>query len=1055
MTATPRHSDNASGHTADTASPGDPAGITPLAAMLPLQQLDAVLLGLDGVLTNTATLDECEVTPLPGAHDLLRELCAAGVDVAVVSASQHTTEILAAAGLTSLVDVVIDGVIAAEMLLTRRPDPATYREAASRLGVRPDRSAVVESDPAGLAAGRAGGFCLVVGVTRRDDPESLRAAGADLIVDGLEHLAASGPGPLTDGWHLTYRPTSNAAVGLRETLLTLANGYLGTRGAATWAEDDGVHYPGTYLAGVYNTLSSKVDGRRIDRESIINAPNWLPLSFAMATDPYLPDSGVTVADEDLRLDLRNGLLRRRYRLRDSAGRRTAVTELRLVSIADPHLAAMQIEVVAENWSGELRVRSGIDTTCCADQTSEAKRLEHCHLRLVEAAHDDPATILVTARTTGTATLIAVATRTHVQRGADPASSPIDESGPGWDYRVRVRAGQRIHVEKVAAHFTSRDPAVTDVANAARAAVAEAPGFCKLESAQSAAWARLWQLVRTDVLAVDWPTGLMNLHLFHVLQVASLHLRDVDAGLPARGLHGEGYEGHVFWDELFVTRMLDLRLPAISRAALTYRRRRLGAARQAARVAGDSGARYPWQSAGDGREVTPRTLYNSRSGRWMPDRSAGQRHVGLAVAYQMLHHLDTSGENGFLDDAATIVLEVARHFAHLADYQPTEDRYHLRAVMGPDEFHDGYPWRKEPGVDDNAYTNVLTAWLCARAAELAGRLADAGRDDVLLRTGVGSAERTLFDAVSRRMFVPFHDGLISQFAGYERLKWLDINAYKARYGNIGRLDLILDAEGDSVRRYQVAKQADTLMLLYLLSPAELEETLHRLGHALSEAQLRETIDFYTARTVHGSTLSTVVHAWVAARMDPSTSWHRLGAALAADMADTQGGTTREGIHLGAMAGTVDLLQRCYLGLDSRAAELVLDPALPPEIDRLHVTLAYRGQQLDVTLSQIELVIEAGHSTTASTALVIRDERLMLAPGDRIHRRLTAGGCFPTHPFTLAADRKPRAASTDPVCGMMLDASTAAASAVYRDLTYYFCSPTCHTNFEAAPERYSST
>jgi trehalose/maltose hydrolase-like predicted phosphorylase/YHS domain-containing protein len=246
-----------------------------------------------------------------------------------------------------------------------------------------------------------------------------------------------------------------------------------------------------------------------------------------------------------------------------------------------------------------------------------------------------------------------------------------------------------------------------------------------------------------------------------------------------------------------------------------------------------------------------------------------------------------------------------------------------------------------------------------------------------------------------------------------------------------------------------------MLLYLLSPAELDETFRRLVYALSEAQLRETIDYYAARTVHGSTLSTVVHAWVAARMDPSTSWHRVGTALAADMADTQGGTTREGIHLGAMAGTVDLLQRCYLGLDSRAGELRLDPALPPEIDRLHVTLAYRGQQLDFTVNQIELVIEAGRSTAASTAIMIRDERLMLRAGDRIHRRLTADGCFPTQPFTLATDRKPRAATTDPVCAMMLDASTAAASVVYRGITYYFCSPTCHTNFEAAPERYSAT
>ena len=112
---------------------------------------------------------------------------------------------------------------------------------------------------------------------------------------------------------------------------------------------------------------------------------------------------------------------------------------------------------------------------------------------------------------------------------------------------------------------------------------------------------------------------LNVHILHVLQSASLPGAEVDAGLPARGLHGEGYRGHVFWDELFVFPLLNLRLPLLTRQLLLYRYRRLDEARQAARQAGHCGAIYPWQSDSDGREETPAQLYNPRSGHWMPDR----------------------------------------------------------------------------------------------------------------------------------------------------------------------------------------------------------------------------------------------------------------------------------------------------------------------------------------------------------------------------------------------------------------------------------------------------
>src|SRR5690606_15515795 len=145
--------------------------------------------------------------------------------------------------------------------------------------------------------------------------------------------------------------------------------------------------------------------------------------------------------------------------------------------------------------------------------------------------------------------------------------------------------------------------------------------------------------------------------------------------------------------------------------------------------------------------------------------------------------------------------------------------------------------------------------------------------------------------------------------------------------IHRLDRILEAEGDTVNRYKASKQADALMLLYLFSAEELHEIFVHLGYAVEPDMMRRMIDYYLRRTSHGSTLSRMVHSWVLVRSDRAHSWELLRQALESDISDVQGGTTREGIHLGAMAGTVDLVQRGQTGLEIRDGIIRLDPCLP--------------------------------------------------------------------------------------------------------------------------------
>jgi len=213
-------------------------------------------------------------------------------------------------------------------------------------------------------------------------------------------------------------------------------------------------------------------------------------------------------------------------------------------------------------------------------------------------------------------------------------------------------------------------------------------------------------------------------------------------------------------------------------------------------------------------------------------------------------------------------------------------------------------------------------------------------------------------MSRRMFVPFHDdGIISQFEGYGELDELDWDAYRAKYGNIQRLDRILRAEGDEPDRYRLAKQADTVMLFFLFSRPDLLRLFQRLGYDYRSDTASKNVAYYDRRTSHGSTLSLIAHAGVLAALDPASSWERFLVALESDVGDVQGGTTKEGIHMGVMCGTLDLLQRGYAGTYIRDGALHFDPRLPPRLEALSFRMQFQGTPLLVSIADGKLTLSA--------------------------------------------------------------------------------------------------
>lgn len=849
------------------------------------------------------------------------------------------------------------------------------------------------TDEDAFDAVRFGGISIVVGHDEDGDRRTaahFRLSGPnqvqELLLRGSRWLAHKHL--LSDeAWEYVFDGYDPHNEKLREALCTLGNGYFATRGAAPECKAGQVHYPGTYCAGIFNRLVDDVSGTEIDNESLVNLPNWLYLSFRVDGGSWFDIDAVEVLCYRQTLDLRGAVLTREVRFRDDAGRTSTLRQRRFVAMHLPHVAALETTIAAEDWSGTVEIRSTLDGGVTNSLVERYRDLAGRHLCDVDTQEICGDSVLLTAQTSQSRIPIAMAARNTVWRDGQPVAATHrlfhTATEVGHDIAVRLSAGETVTVEKIVTVFTGRDVATSDPGTEAQRRLDRLGRFGELLDGHRTDWLHLWERLSIELDDFTDELRILRLHLLHLLQTVSPNTADLDVGVPARGLHGEAYRGHIFWDELFIFPVLNLRFPMITRSLLGYRYRRLPEARDAARAAGHAGAMFPWQSGSDGREESQRLHLNPRSGHWNPDASARAHHIGIAVAYNAWKFYQVTGDLAYLIDyGAELLAEIARFFVSLAEYDQQRGRYVIRGVIGPDEFHSGYPDAPYDGIDNNAYTNVMAVWVITRALDALNLLPLPNRLDLLETIGLHTAELARWEEVSLRMYVPFHDGVISQFEGYGELAELDWGRLRRQYGNIQRLDRILEAENDDVNRYKASKQADVLMLLYLMSATELCELLDRLGYRFAPEQVPPLVDYYLARTSHGSTLSGVVHTWVLARANRGRALEFFRQALESDVADIQGGTTSEGIHLAAMAGTVDLMQRCFTGLETRSNRIILDPHWPESLGVLAIPIHYRGLHLHLRVSGKGVIISVDPRDAPGIEMECHGRVIQLSPGSTV-------------------------------------------------------------------------
>lgn len=755
----------------------------------------------------------------------------------------------------------------------------------------------------------------------------------------------------------------------REALLTLGNGVVAWRASAPEAAFIGAetkHYAGLYRAGWYDNAQRMVNGRMVRIDSLVNLPDPFGLIFSADGEQWVEGS---VTSYRQYLDLETSVLRRDLQLR-LGDNRLELKEERFVSLADPTLTILRWEIQSDDALDQFVVHSLLDGDTTnrlieRDQAYEGKRLE-----IENVVHNEDGFAALLARLPESGEQVAVAcqliahpsmhwsTAVSQKRLTQQACSSAGHSC--WVIEKRVRVLLNREIPQPFASITQLLPKIT---------------YAVLRGEHEQRWKAIWAHIglKLNDASLSMP---LRLGMWHVLQNSPIAQDNADQGFPSRGWQ-EGYFAQIFWDEMFAFPFLASQFSKVSERLLDYRYRRLGAAKRSANEAGFEGAMFPWRSARDGTEQTPPFRLNPLSGRWMKDPTCLQRHIGSAVVYDVWQHSQITGDlDWFARVGAELMIEVARFWASRVAEDLVTGRYMIRGVIGPDEYHNSYPGNPQPGLDNNAYTNMMAAWVLFQTHCMLEYLPRDQRTTLMQRLQVDRAEPEAWSRIAQRIYLPFlPDGVLNQFDGYEQLLASVPNWEK---GSDPRLDWLLEARDDSTDRYRLTKQADVLTLFYLFPAPELKRLCEAMGYPFDESEMQRIVEFHLARITHESSLSKVICAGALAQLQPETSWKFFRDCLRTDLDAPSDSGTLEGVHLAAMGGAIDVLQRHYLGIFPMPDTLHLRPSIPAALDGVTLGFRFRGQHMQVSLQSRRLTLKLAEEASP-VDIFCAGRRLTLAPG----------------------------------------------------------------------------
>lgn len=716
----------------------------------------------------------------------------------------------------------------------------------------------------------------------------------------------------------------------KETVFTVGNGYLGTRGSF----EEG--YPGamgaTLIHGVYDDVP-------VVHTELANCPDWLPLVVIINGDRFRLDQG-EILSYRRQFDLRLGLVSRDVRWRSGSGCTVDIHFERFASLADQHVMGLRCQVTPLDFEGTIEIQSSINGY---PDNQGVMHWEWINQGDITTDRGDRA-VWLHLRTRNSGIELGMASRLTVSDSGASVRVTGCQGFPSLSATFSVQSGETVTLEKVVTIFTSREEKVP--AQAAQDKLSSVPSYTTLLSAQEAAWDEVWHssdvVIEGDIKA----QFAIRYNLFQLLIAAPRH--DDTVSIPAKTLSGFAYRGHVFWDtEIFALPFLIFTQPELARNLLTYRYHTLDGARRKARESGYKGAVFAWESAGTGDEVTPRWVPPADGDGelvriWCGDR---ELHINTDVAYAVWQYWQALGDDDWMRDyGAELVLDTAVYWGSRVEWNAKQEHYEIREVIGTDEYHEH--------VSNNTFTNRMVQWHLEKALAVLEWLKSQYPDQAATleeKLQISLERQARWRDIISNIWILYNPetGIIEQSEGFFKLEDINLADYEPRTRS---MQAILGIEGASKR--QVLKQPDVLMLLYLLRETP--------GLYSDIKTLQKNWDYYAPRTdiTYGSSLGPAIHAALASYLNqPEEAYARFMQAALVDLEDTRR-NAKEGIHAASAGGVWQAIVFGFAGIRINDTYPQANPHLPEGWTRVKFKLQWRGQWYEFDLRSQEVEKELG-------------------------------------------------------------------------------------------------
>ncbi|WP_229678966.1 beta-phosphoglucomutase [Dyella caseinilytica] len=772
-------------------------------------------------------------------------------------------------------------------------------------------------------------------------------------------------------WRLTRARRATAAEQpTLESLFALSNGTLGVRGGL---EEQGSPTQDTFLSGVWERTPieyhERFPGFARTSDTRIPVPDGTRIGLRLGETLVDLDEGEWLNFEQT-LDLRAGGLQRTLHWRSPTGVTLQIDAERIVPLHTPNLLCIRYRVTSIDYSGPVTLESALIASNTATEQGDDPRMgaRVAGGLSITASDADHVQASICQRTQNSHIRLASGQRHRIVSSDLTFARAIIEDAEGVQqhYAAELRPGGSVSLEKYVAYAWTRpeggdtqqsllDTVAATLENAIK------QGFDVLRKEQAAACDAFWREADLKIEGDPAVEQALRFNLFHILQSTG---RDGSGSAAAKGLTGEGYEGHYFWDaEAFILPVLALTSPDQARSMLQYRVSTLERARHHAREMNHPlGALYAW-----------RTISGDECSAYFPSGSA-QYHINAAIAFAIHLYMQATGDIDFLTQGgAEVLFETARLWLQVGNYNPRRNNaFCICQVTGPDEY--------TALVDNNYYTNHMAQQHLRYAADVASQLMKERPRDyarVISAIDLSDKEIAAWRAAADAMYLPVDPALniFPQDDDFLDKPRLPIS----QHGEHEHRPLLLQMHPLTIYRHQVCKQADVLQAFVLA------------GNAIDKTMKRRNFDYYEGVTVHDSTLSASTFSIVASEVGYADKAYRYFLdTLRVDL-DNLHGNTSHGLHMAAMAGSWLALAWGFGGMRPVDGVLAFAPTLPSawrsyqfgqRWQRRHIRVAVQADGVTYTLTQGD-----------SLQILHHGEPVTLHAGQTLHRPLTPPS--PTH------------------------------------------------------------